>query len=379
MSVTDAIHLALSGLKGSSIRTILTILGLAIGVGAILTVLSLGSAGEERVEAEIAKLGVNKIWISSMNKNSKLKLPDADSLTAHTQSPACAGAYSVSSIHMGGTAVYAQVAVFDENFIKVHAPKLLEGRLFRSFDFAHRNAVCLVDQTLAERFEHAVPGTYITLGNRRLRIIGIIKSMAMNAMSGWNGMVIVPLQTYMDTFNGEIAEITISVQPGQSTASVTAKAITLFPEKEGYRAVTLENEINAAREIVRIFVMVLASVAIICMLTGGIGVMNVLLISVRERRREIGLMKAIGGSEHQVCLLFLLEAISYAVLGSMLGICIGILLIQIIGRCIGLNAQLQLKTILPVLLGAVCIGLAAGVAPAIQAARMQPVNALSSD
>lgn len=379
MRLFDAMRLAISGLRGNILRTFLTIIGLAIGVGAILTVLTLGDAGEGRVEAEIAKLGVNKVWISMTKPQNKLQAADALALYARTDAPACAGAYSVASVTMNGEAAYAQIAAFDDEMAMVHTPTLIQGRLFRAEEFMHGSTVCLIDETLAERFGEPVLGRYITLSNRRLRIVGVIKSMTMNAMSGWNGMVIIPLQTYMDTFNGEIAEITLLVQPGQSTSTVVQLAQELLPETEGYRAVTLENEINAAREIVRIFVMVLASVAFVCMVTGGIGVMNVLLISVRERRREIGLIKAIGGSEKQVCLIFLLEAVTYAVLGSALGLGMGLIMIRSIGQWIGLSTQLHLGTMMLVVLCAALLGLVVGVAPALQASRMQPVDALRSD
>ena len=125
--------------------------------------------------------------------------------------------------------------------------------------------------------------------------------------------------------------------------------------------------------------MVLACVAAVCMLTGGIGVMNILLVSVRERRREIGLIKAIGGTSRQVGLLFLLEAVCYALLGGLLGVAMGMAMVRLFGSMIGLDAVLDAQTAVPAVLIAGALGIVFGVAPALRAAGMVPVDALKTD
>ena len=129
----------------------------------------------------------------------------------------------------------------------------------------------------------------------------------------------------------------------------------------------------------RIFVMVLLCVAAVCMLTGAIGVMNILLVSVRERRREIGLMKAVGATSRQVGLLFLLEAVCYALLGGALGVLLGGVMIRLFGGWIGLSASLSLRVALPTALAASGLGVLFGVAPALRAAALMPVDALRQE
>ena len=145
-----------------------------------------------------------------------------------------------------------------------------------------------------------------------------------------------------------------------------------------YLSVTLENEIDAAKSVVRIFVMVLACVAFVCVATGAIGVMNVLLISVRERRREIGLLKAIGATSRQVALLFLLEA-AYAALGGLLGILLGLGMTALFGALIGLMPQVKLLHMGLLLAGAAALGLSFGVIPAAKAAGLPPAQALRTE
>lgn len=379
MKVCDAISFAASSLRNAFARTFLTILGLSVGVGAVLTVQTLGEAGELRVEQEIAKLGVNKVWIRPKNERYLLKYDDSGLICASTDAPACAAAYTAAPASFSGKTMMAQIAGFDDSMEAVHNPKLLSGRMISRFEFEQGSTVCLVDDTLQDMWEKDLLGQWINLQNRRFRVIGVIKSMTAQTMASGYGMVILPLQTYMDTFSGQISDITISVQTRQNAEQIAQQALNVLSVRGGYRVDTLEKEISAAREIVRIFVMVLVCVAAVCMVTGGIGVTNVLLISVRERRMEIGLLKAIGGTKTQVAAIFILEAAMYAVLGNVIGTLLGIVMIHGFARWIGLAVQLDVGIVVPVLLATALIGICAGVAPAVSAAGMEPVDALRQE
>ncbi len=379
MTLCDAFRLACSGLRGNLVRTLLTILGLAVGVGAVLTVLTLGSAGQVRVEDEIARLGVDKVWITAADERHPLTAACAASAAEATGAAACAGSHTAGLVQLNGLAAAAQIAGYDAGLTSVHKPTAAEGRMLSASDHAKRRAVCMVDEALATSLGGNVIGEWATVGGRRLRIVGIVEGMAMQAMTAGSGLLLMPLSTWADTYGPAVAELTLLVPRGESATAVADEALlALTPENDAdaYRATTLENEISAAREVVRIFVMVLACVAAVCMLTGGIGVMNVLLVSVRERRREIGLIKAVGGTSCQVGLLFLLEAAAYALLGGLLGTGFGSLLISLCGGWIGLDAMLSIASAIPVLIGAALLGMAFGVVPAMRAARMEPVDAL---
>ena len=375
MTLRDAVLLAISAVRGSMIKTLLTILGLAVGVGAILAVLALGDAGEVRVEAEIAKMGVDKVWIRATDSSHHLHFQDSMRIFEATQAPACAGAYTAAVLRLDGHQVIAQIAGFDEGMQLVHQPRLIEGRTMSNGEFEKGSTVCLIEESLSQALGDHVLGKWLTANNRRFRIIGVVKNLAPQAMAIGSGLMILPLNTFLDTFGGEIAEITLSVQTGQNTAEIADLALKTLGT-DGYRTDTLEEEINAAREIVRIFVMVLLCVAAVCMLCGAIGVTNVLLISVRERRSEIGLMKALGGSNTQLGFLFLLEAMVYAVIGGLLGCVLSVVLIELFAVWIGIAAMLDPGNTLLVLFASMALGCIAGVAPALLASRLQPVDAL---
>lgn len=375
MKLRDAAGMSASTLHKNPVRTLLTILGLGVGIGAVLTVLTLGSAGEEQVEVQIARLGVDKVWITPL-EDQTLEAAAGEVISASTGAPACAGAYTMAMVTLGEQAVVAQVNGYDAGMAQVHAPQIMEGRSFSSKDYTGL-PVALVDETLAETMGEEIVGKRIDIGSRKVRVVGIVSGMKMQA-AGTGGMVILPLETFLDTYaSAEINEITVAVPRGMKADRLGEAAVAALDGEA--EASSLQAEIDAARSVVRIFVMVLACVAAVCMLTGGIGVMNILLVSVRERRREIGLIKAIGGTSRQVGLLFLLEAVCYALLGGLLGVLLGMIMVELFGALIGLKAALTVQTALPAVMIAGVLGIVFGVAPALRAAGMLPVDALKTD
>ena len=375
MRLADAAGLSATNLRKNPVRTLLTILGLGVGIGAVLTVLILGSAGEEQVEFQIARLGVDKVWITPLDGHS-LDADAGEAITASTGAPACAGAYTMTAVSLNGQTALAQVNGYDQGMEAVHTPSILEGRLFASREYTGR-PVALVDEAMADALGGEVIGSRVDVGSRKVRIVGIVGDMKVQAVSASNGMIILPLQTFLDTYAAGVSEVTVGVPRGARAEQLGDAAVTALGG--GYQASTLQAEIDAARSVVRIFAMVLTCVAAVCMMTGGIGVMNILLVSVRERRREIGLIKAIGGTGTQVGLLFLLEAVCYALLGGILGILLGMVMIRLFGAWIGLDAVLSAQMALPAVGIAALLGVIFGVAPALRAAGMLPVDALKSD
>lgn len=376
MRLRDAAALSAMNLKKNPVRTLLTVLGLSVGIGAVLTVLTLGSAGEEQVEFQITRLGVDKVWITALEENT-LKAEDGTVVAAATGTQACAGAYTMTAVRLGEKTVLAQVSGYDQAMEAVHGTQAARGRLFsaREYDGA---AVALVDEALAENLGGDVVGRRMDVGARKVRIVGVVSGMKAQAAAAANGMVILPLRTFMDTYGtGNVSEVTMSVPPGRRADEMGDMAVAALGD--GYQAASLQEEIDAARSVVRIFVMVLACVAAVCMLTGGIGVMNILLVSVRERRREIGLIKAIGGTSRQVGILFLMEAVCYTLLGGLLGVAMSLVMVFFFGRLIGLEAAVSIASAVPAVAIAGTLGLIFGVIPALRAAAMLPVDALRSD
>lgn len=378
MKWRDMLYFALCSIGSSLLRSLLTILGFAVGAGAVLAVLTLGDAGEARVETEIAKLGVNKVWIRQGNLADQFKEDDAELLTTQTGVPACASAVTFATIMSRERLTGAQILGLDERMHEVHSFKIVEGRALKRRECQQGSLVCLIDENLAEYFGNYGIGMPVYAANRRFIVVGIIEMMAGQNAAGTSGMMVIPLSTYLDTFEGSVSEIILHVPSGQEAETVAQQALATMSASGSFRAETLEEEINAAREVIRIFVTVLMAVAAICMLSGGMGVMNVLVLTVRERQQEIGMLKSIGATSRQVCLLFLSEAILYSILGGLLGTLLGDLMIRCASMLIGISGQARLLHIVGVLIASVMLGLVFGVIPAARAANLTPVKALQS-
>ena len=374
MKVQDAMWLSATNLIKNPMRTLLTILGLGVGVAAILTVITLGAAGEVQVEREIDKLGVDKVWLTAEN-GSNLTPDSAAAVAAASGAPACGAAYTAGAVVADGEVHVVSVTGYDAGAEKVLQPVLLEGRWFTEREYQQGASVAIVNDALASALGGSPVGRRISLGIRQVTVVGVAAPAAAQASGA---LVALPMRTLLDTYpDASVSEVTVSVPHGVKADEVAAMALASLGE--GFQAATLQTEIDAARSVIRIFVMVLACVAAVCMVTGCIGVINILLVSVRERRREIGLMKAVGGTSGQVAALFLMESVCYALLGGLLGLALGVGMIALFGRIIGLSASLTVAVALPTLLGAGALGVIFGVAPAMKAAGMQPVDALRQE
>lgn len=373
MKLRDAASLSTGSLRRNPVRTLLTVLGLGVGIGAVLTVLALGTAGQEQVEVQIARLGVDKVWVTAREGHS-LTADDGESISAATHADACAGAYTAAAVTMNGQTAAGKISGYDAGMENVHGLNAVEGRLFTAREYQGA-VVALVDEALSEALGGDVLGQRISVGHRKLLVVGITAATAMQGATG--GTVMLPLKTFLDTFSSAgVSEVTVNVPKGQRADQVEEAVLTALGD--GYQVRSLQAEIDAARSVVHIFVTVLACVAAVCMLTGGIGVMNILLVSVRERRREIGLIKAIGGTAGQVGLLFLLESVCYALLGGVLGVALGMGMVRLFGYIIGLDAMLDGGLALAAVLIAGGVGVLFGVMPALRAAALLPVDALKT-
>ncbi len=383
MRLRDALRLAAVNIFQTPLRSVLTVLGLAIGIGAILSVMTLGDAGQQQVEMEMTRMGVDKVWITArMQSDRLLSVSDGELLREATGALATAQAHLNLMVMSGSKSAYTQITGCDAYLNQVQQFTLRGGRFLSARDQRDGAAAAVLDMKLAAAlFEDNAGdcvGQRISIAGRLYRVVGLVDNISVQMGGvGTDGSVLIPLSAFNDAFGEGVSEVMLSVPKNVSGNTLAKEALAALDGTGGsFQALTLQAEIEAARAVVRIFVMVLCCVAVICMLVGGIGVMNIQLVSVRERRREIGVLKALGATGAQVCLLFLLEAAAYALLGGVLGILVGEIVVRLTGAWIGIWAVIS-PALLPLAVGfATLIGLFFGVAPAWRAARMAPVDAL---
>lgn len=381
MRLRDAVRLAAVNIFQTPMRSVLTVLGLAIGIGAILAVLTLGDAGQRQVEMEMTRMGVDKVWITARAQSDRgLTVEDGELMRRATGTLATAQAHLNLIVSAGDQTACAQITGCDSFLSQVQQFTLRTGRFLAEKDFEQGEAVAVLDRKLASSLFGGTDcvGGRIGAGGRIYLVVGVVEAIGAQMTGiGTDGTMMIPLTAFADAFGGDVSEVMLSVPKNVSGNTVAREALAALDDTGGsFQALTLQAEIEAARAVVRIFVMVLCCVAVICMLVGGIGVMNIQLVSVRERRREVGVLKALGATGSQVCLLFLLEAAAYALLGGVLGILVGEIVVRLTGAWIGIWAVID-PVLIPLAVGfAALVGLLFGVAPAWRAARMAPVDAL---
>ena len=375
----DFWKLSLLNIFAAPARSVLTVLGMAIGIGAILAVITLGDAGRAQVKSEMTRLGIDRVWLTAA-EGETLRHGDAQLLASALDATATEQVYAPATARAGRREESCVLVGCSREYVDLMGTGVLEGRDLYAAEWQPGARSVLLGAALAEKLG-VEPGELISVSGVPLWVRGIIAQGNELSQVDASGAVFLPIAVFCEWMGQSVHEIILSVPEGVTPQAVAAMAQDVMRVKRdmSVEAVTMQVQIEAANSVMSIFVDVLKWVAAICILVGGIGVMNILLVSVRERRREIGIMKSLGTTEGQICLLFFLEALVYALVGGCMGLVIGIGLIETAGRSIGLTPVIRLGDCAAVFLAALAVGLFFGVSPASRASRMKPVDALRDE
>ncbi len=381
MNRYDLWKLSVLNIVTTPMRSLLTVLGMAIGIGAILAVLTLGDAGKVQVENEMMRLGIDKVWVTA-DGDSRLAHGDAELLmkalgTAVTEQVYCPLDFQFQSARAKGVLVGCS-----KNYLQLMDTEVLYGRNLWPMEWERGSRSVLLGSKLARELgmtgDESLGRGKLSMGGMLFSVAGVVRQSNELSQVDPSLAVFLPVEVFCELMGSTVHELTISVPKDTMPQAVGVMAVDALKRQGGKeaQAVTMHVQIEAANSVMDVFIDVLKWVAAICIGVGGIGVMNILLVSVRERRREIGIMKSLGATAGQVRGLFLLEALLYAVAGGVLGVLAGIGIIQIASRAIGLQAVAQGADVVTVVAAAIGVGLFFGVAPASRAAGMAPVDAL---
>lgn len=375
----DFWKLSLLNISASPIRSVLTVLGMAIGIGAILAVLTLGDAGKEQVQSEMTRLGIDKVWLTAAGTDA-LKHGDAELLSSALGTTATEQVYAPVQLRCGEREMAGVLVGCSQSYMAVMDSQISSGEDFYAMDWLAGSRSVLIGEQIASSL-NVEPGGSISLSGLTFHVRGTVFQRNGLSQVDASQAVFLPIAVFCEMMGQSVHEITLNVPQNVKPQAIAAMAQEVMRSRRDVEveAVTMQVQIEAANSVMAIFVDVLKWVAVICILVGGIGVMNILLVSVRERRREIGIMKSLGTTQRQVCLLFLLEALIYALVGGVLGILIGVALIEAAGRSIGLQPVIRIRDCITVFAAAMAVGLFFGVAPASRAARLRPVDALRDE
>ncbi len=361
-------------------RTFLTVLGLSVGVGAIVAIGSIGMAGVREVETELCRFGIDKLWIAAPDEGT-LRMEDVyllgrsfqkDSFCPLTQAkgPASTDEGSKNVEIVGTTQAYGGIETLE----------LDAGRFLLAEDETRSLRVAVLEDSVAARLFPSgdAVGRELRLGAGRFTVVGVLKTSHSQFLTDEMPRVYVPLSTFEQQFGvPDLSQIVAKVDENLQTAAASIRQV-LADAHDGqrYTLSSLREQIESADRILRIFRMVLLCVGFICLLTGGIGVMNVLLASLKERRTEIGVRKALGARDRDIAVQFVCEALLYGFLGACFGICLGKAFTQIGARLVGIGATLRMDLAAEAVAFSCAVALLSGVYPAVRAARTPPVLAM---
>ena len=395
----NALLLALREIRRNVMRSFLTILGIVIGVAAVITMVTIGGGTTVQVTEQIASLGSNLLMVSPGQRmgpgRSSAAAPfdlDDGGAIAREITSVVAVAPSASQ---GVTTVFGNenwsttVTGTDNQYFKVRDWSIEAGRQFADSELRAGKAVCILGATVRkELFRGQDPlGSKIRLEKLSCQVIGLLESKGQTIMGmDQDDLVLLPLRTFQRRISGnqDISLIQVSVQQGMSTEKVQRDIEQLMRERrhisptedDDFSVMDMKEITKMLTGITQVLTALLGAVAAVSLLVGGIGIMNIMLVSVTERTREIGIRLAIGALEREVLMQFLVEAVVLSSFGGLFGIILALV------ASVGLTNVLQVPFVLNpgivviAFLFSAAVGVIFGYFPARKAARLDPIDAL---
>jgi putative ABC transport system permease protein len=407
MNTFQLFRVALRALAINKLRSALTMLGIVIGVGAVIVMIAVGAGAQARVEEQIRALGSNLLLIMPgattaggvrMGFGSSSTLSEDDVLAVNREIPEALAAPALrgsAQVVWGNANWSTQIYGITPEYLDVRQWPLASGRSFEPTEVAGAGKVCLIGSTVAKQLFGSSDPVDQTIRIKRVpfTIIGVLETKGQSLMgTDQDDIILMPIATARTRVIGSVnaakqrsvGTIWIKVADGVEASSVEGQVRALLRQRHRLQAgadddFSLRNlaEVMAAQEASsRVLALLLAAVASVSLLVGGIGIMNIMLVSVTERTREIGLRMAVGARTRDILGQFLVEAVTLSLIGGLVGVALGIGAAMAIASFAGWRILLSPEAVGLAVAFAFVIGVFFGFYPARKAARLNPVEAL---
>jgi putative ABC transport system permease protein len=394
MKFAEAFRVALDALRANRLRSILTMLGVIIGVAAVVVLVAIGSGAKDEVEQQVEGLGSNLILVvpgslefGSAPSISRLELADVE-YVGRAIGDTSAVATTVASgedVRVGTKSVFATINGTNENVPNVFDRPLSKGRYHSASDVDTRRRVAVLGPDVATQlFGDVDPlGRQVTIAGVRFRVVGVFAPVGSSFVGDRNGEVHVPVTAAQRLFGVDrIDALAVKAPTIDSIDTIKERSIGALNEKypdDEFSAVTQSDILGTLGSILGLLTLVLAAIAAISLLVGGVGVSNIMLVSVRERTKEIGLRKALGARQRDILSQFLTEAVLLTTVGGLIGIALGVSASLLISAVSPLPAVIAWWSPVLAFVVSAAVGIFFGVAPARRAGKLDPVVALRTD
>jgi putative ABC transport system permease protein len=416
MKLIEALSLALSGLNANRLRSALTMLGILIGVSAVILLVAFGNGTSVQIQKQIQGLGSNVVYVYPQNARSggvsqgfgsgnTLSQADVDALNDKSQAPDIVTAIPVTGVQ--GTMVYqnqnwfAQTSGSTQDFAQVRNFDVAAGAMFTDSDVRNAARVVVIGQTVVDNLfggdPNAAVGQQIKISRQPFRVVGVFASKGSGGLGNQDNVAVVPITAAWNYLAGgrgkNVNQIILQASDASTVQSAENQATQILlvqhkigdPTQADFTMQSQQDILNTAGQITGVLTAVLGAIAGISLVVGGIGIMNIMLVTVTERTREIGIRKAIGARRTDILLQFLIESMFLSGLGGLLGIAISIGVSAWVSNAIGSGASggtslpppvVSLPSVFLAFGVSVGIGLFFGIYPANRAAVLNPIEAL---
>ena len=399
MSLAEIFQLAVQNILSSKLRTFLTMLGIIIGVCAVIVIVGLGNGMQGYIEDSFADMGTDSLTVSIMGRGSsrsvseeemyQLVADNSDTFSRISPTVAMTGSVKIGSSTLSATAVTG----VSEDYFSMKGYEIAQGRGLQYTDMTGRKKVCVVGQYLNQYYYGgAAVGQTLKVGGTTFTIVGV---MAMKGTGleegGTDDCVFVPYSTAARlSFTGTVNSYTLTVldtdRIDEAKTTLENALYAIFEDDDAYTVGSMSEMVDEMNSMVNMIICILAGIAAISLVVGGIGIMNIMLVSVTERTREIGIRKALGARESAIMRQFVIEAATTSALGGVLGIILGFGLSAVATTVIAsvmpdtpITVSPSVAAVLIAFGVSAGIGIAFGYLPAKKAAVLNPIDALRYD
>jgi putative ABC transport system permease protein len=401
MLLGEVIRTAFASLRANPLRSALTMLGIIIGVAAVIAMISLGNGASQAVKDRIARLGTTTLQINPQrvmqggigtSTQAKLTYDDVKAIDEHVMTVAGVTPQQDRDLQVvwRNKNISIQITGTTPNFLDVRGFSIAAGTMFTSADDQGRQRVAVLGAEALRMLDvtdpSAILGEPIRIGGRQFRVIGVLAAKGATGFGDNDQQILIPFKTGRfrlfgtDRINDIWARVSVpesvTVAMGEIQSALRRSHRLTSNRPDDFSVRNQADILNTLNETTQTFTALLAGIAAVSLLVGGIGIMNIMLVSVTERTREIGIRKALGATRRTILTQFLVEAVTLCIAGGVLGIGLGAGASTILQQSFGWQASLNVAALVVAFAFAAGVGMIFGVWPARRAAVLDPIEAL---